>query len=103
FANYTGLAATLILIALLATSNDVSLRRFGTPGWKGLQRWNYFCFGLTGLHTLLYQEGVESQKLPFVILAVLCIALTLTIQLVGFRWRKVRARIQTPAIEVFSP
>ena len=29
-ANYTGLAATLILVALLVTSNDASLRRLGT-------------------------------------------------------------------------
>jgi len=41
FANYTGLISALILIALLATSNDYSLRILGTPRWKQLQRWNY--------------------------------------------------------------
>jgi methionine sulfoxide reductase heme-binding subunit len=89
-ANYTGLAATLILITLLATSNDASLRRLGTPGWKRLQRWNYACFGLTAIHCFLYQVGVESQILPFVGAAIVCVTLTLLIQLAGFRQRRTK-------------
>ena len=35
-ANYTGLTAGLILIALLVTSNDASLRRLGTERWRSV-------------------------------------------------------------------
>lgn len=45
-ANYTGIIAALVLLVLLATSNDAMLRKLGTPGWKRLQRWNYLCFAL---------------------------------------------------------
>src|SRR3974390_572773 len=46
FSNYTGAIAVVLLAALLATSNDYSLRRFGSTGWKSLQRWNYAVFAL---------------------------------------------------------
>ena len=49
--NFTGLFAALIVLGLLATSNDAALRKLGRPGWKSLQRWNYACFAL-GRHTL---------------------------------------------------
>lgn len=87
-ANYTGLSAAFILLLLLATSNDASLRKLGTPGWKKLQRWNYACFALTAVHTFVYQEGVESQKLPFLATAIVAVALTLLVQYQGFRLRK---------------
>jgi len=61
-ANFTGLIATLILLALLATSNDASLRKLGTPGWKQLQRWNYVCFALTAVHTFTYQAGIKANN-----------------------------------------
>ena len=43
--NETGLIAALILLVLLATSNDASLRNLGLARWKSWQRWNYACFG----------------------------------------------------------
>jgi len=86
-ANFTGLAAALILLALLCMSNDASLRKLGAPEWKGWQRWNYACFGFTVLHCFFYQLGVESQKLPFVIAAGLCIATTAALQWAGYRRR----------------
>ena len=51
----------LLLILLLATSNDFSLRRFGTHKWKQLQRWNYAVFALVAVHSFAFQ-GVETQK-----------------------------------------
>jgi len=47
-ANYTGAIGAPLLIALLATSNDISLRRLGAGSWKSLQRWNYAVFALGG-------------------------------------------------------
>ena len=42
FANWSGLAATLVLVLLLLISNDVSLRRLGSRRWKAWQRWTYW-------------------------------------------------------------
>lgn len=94
FNNFTGLAATLVLIALFATSNDWSLKRLGTPKWKQLQRWNYVCFVLTGAHAVGYQ-WMEKQKSPFVITAVVCLVLTVSLQSAGFM--QIRRRASNPA------
>lgn len=87
FANYTGLLAALFLIALFATSNDLSLRTLGTPGWKRLQRWNYLCFGLAAIHTVLYQ-ATEARRDGFVVVSSISILLTIAIQLLGFARRR---------------
>lgn len=87
WANYTGLFGALILLALFATSNDLSLRALGTPQWKKLQRWNYACFALAAIHTLLYQKQEKLHE-RFVLTAVLCISLTLLLQLAGFYRRR---------------
>ena len=89
FANFTGLFAALMLLALLATSNDASLRKMGQPGWKGLQRWNYACCGLTALHTFGYLIGIESLKWAWIAMAGLCALLTATLQYQG--WRRHRS------------
>ena len=87
-ANYTGALSTLLILALLATSNDYSLRKLGTGEWKTLQRWNYAVFLLAGAHSLLYQERVEQQKPWFVAVVIVCIALTITLQLLVFSRRQ---------------
>jgi sulfoxide reductase heme-binding subunit YedZ len=94
FANYTGLAAALILLALLATSNDIPLRKFGAPGWKQLQRWNYLCFALVAVHTVTYQKGIENQPLTFFGTSVIAILVTVTLQFMG--WSR-RVERYTPA------
>lgn len=50
FANFVGLGAALLLLMLLAISNDVSVRSMGTPRWKSLQRWSYVALVLTVIH-----------------------------------------------------
>jgi sulfoxide reductase heme-binding subunit YedZ len=55
FANYTGLAATMVATLLLAISNDLALRRLGPERWKALQRWNYVGFTLVALHGVGYE------------------------------------------------
>jgi sulfoxide reductase heme-binding subunit YedZ len=87
-ANYSGLLALLVLLLLLATSNDASVRKLGSPGWKKLQRWNYACFPLTAIHTFVYQRGIESQPWPFLTTAIATVALTLIVQYRGFQLRK---------------
>lgn len=53
-ANYTGLGATLLLVVLLAISNDLSLRALGAARWKRIQRFNYLLFALVAVHGALY-------------------------------------------------
>lgn len=87
-ANYTGIVAVVVLIILLATSNDAMLRKLGTPGWKQLQRWNYVCFALTAVHTLTYQTGIETARFSLVGTALVTIVITLWFQLVGYNRRR---------------
>ncbi len=86
-ANYSGAASTLVLIVLLATSNDYSLRALGTQKWKQLQRWNYAAFGAAAIHAIAFQ-AVEKQRLPFVSFVDLCIAITLSVQIAGILKRR---------------
>jgi methionine sulfoxide reductase heme-binding subunit len=97
FANFSGLLAALVLLALLATSNDLCLKSFGTPRWKQLQRWNYLCFGLAAVHTILYQI-TEGKINSFVALGGISMLLTLALQLSGYMLRRQR-RTQSQAVE----
>ncbi|HYS46170.1 MAG TPA: hypothetical protein VEM35_07010 [Rhizomicrobium sp.] len=87
FSNFTGLFAALMLLALLVTSNDATLRKLGLPGWKSLQRWNYACFGLTAFHTFGYLMGIESLKWASIATACLCVVLSALLQYLGWRRR----------------
>jgi methionine sulfoxide reductase heme-binding subunit len=63
FSNWTGLAAALVLLLLLAISNDASLRALGTRRWKSWQRWTYWAAVLTVAHALGYQ--IEANQRPW--------------------------------------
>jgi sulfoxide reductase heme-binding subunit YedZ len=93
FNNFTGLAGVLIVLLLLVTSNDWSLRWLGTPRWKQLQRMNYACFALSAAHALGYQV-MEKQKAAFMVTVGLCIAATCVLQGTGYLLRRRRGRIR---------
>jgi methionine sulfoxide reductase heme-binding subunit len=85
-ANHTGLAATLVLVLLLALSNDLALRWLRSRRWKSLQRWNYAAFGLVALHGAGYQ--VNSGRPPALVALFLgMIAAVVIIQVAGYRAR----------------
>lgn len=70
-ANYTGLAATLFLVVLLAISNDVALRTLGTTRWKRVQRLNSLLFALVAAHGALYLAVDRASWLlivPFILI-----------------------------------
>lgn len=90
-ANYTGVAAALVAAALLATSNDVSLRFFKRERWKAIQRWNYVFVVLVVLHGVVYQY-VEKRLLPYVFYIGAIALWMLAFQFAGFR----KKRRQTP-------
>ena len=92
FANWTGLVATLLLLMLLAISNDLSLRAMGSKRWKSWQRWTYGAAALIVAHTFGYQvseKGHEWYMLAFAVVA----GVVVVLQLDG--WRRVRARAST--------
>lgn len=101
FSNYTALAGFLLLIALLATSNDICLRRLGTRRWKRLQRWNYALFALVAAHGIGYLL-IEKQQIPFVTTVGVCIAAALVLQIAGFvaRSKRTDKRNLSAAIDV---
>ena len=96
-ANYLGLAATLILVLLLALSNDLALRRFGTRRWKALQRSTYILVGLVTIHALVY-FGYEDRGLPFVSILAVIVSLVVTIQLAGL-WQRKRKQAHTSTVD----
>jgi sulfoxide reductase heme-binding subunit YedZ len=72
-ANYTGLGATLLLVVLLAISNDLALRKLGPGRWKRIQRLNYVLFGLVVAHGVLYlavDKASWVRIVPFILLVV---------------------------------
>ena len=52
--NWTGLAATVIVVGLLALSSDFALRKLKAGPWKWLQRLNYALFALVIAHAIYY-------------------------------------------------
>lgn len=87
FSNYTGLLCTLLVLLLLATSNDYALRVLGTPHWKQLQRLNYFAFALGGAHALGYQ-AIEKQRIAFVAVVLASVLTTGALQTMGYARRR---------------
>lgn len=98
-ANYSGAFCTLVVILLLASSNDYSLRRIGTLPWKKLQRWNYAAFVLLAIHALAYEKGIETQKLAFVATTIAGLLITLILQLCGLALRRSAAAAPTSPAE----
>ena len=91
FANYTGVGATLILLLLLALSNDASLRLLKARRWKSLQRWNYGLMVLVVVHGVAYQL-IEKRQPAFIVLLGLLVVAAVGAQTTGFR-RLVRSEL----------
>lgn len=89
FANYTGLLATLIVVVLLAISNDFSLRRLKAKRWKFLQRLNYALAALVVAHTVLYQI-LEKRPPSLIVPVAVVILFGIIVQILGFKnYRKI--------------
>jgi methionine sulfoxide reductase heme-binding subunit len=97
--NWTGLAATVIVVLLLVLSNDRYLRELKSRRWKGLQRLNYTLFGLVVLHAVYY-GALSRMTSTFTRLLIVSVIAVLAGQAVGvWLWRRTNAR---PAHEVGS-
>jgi len=86
--NWTGLAALVIALGLLATSNDIALRTLKARPWKWLQRLNYALFLLVILHAFFYGAFLRLTS-PFTLLLLLSAIAVFAGQSVGiWLWRR---------------
>jgi sulfoxide reductase heme-binding subunit YedZ len=86
-ANYTGLGAALILVVLLATSNDASLRRLGAGPWRSLHALVAWCLVLTLLHAVTYQF-IETRRWETVALLLVVSVAASWLRIVRIRLRR---------------
>jgi sulfoxide reductase heme-binding subunit YedZ len=99
-ANWTGLAAAVLLVLLLALSSDRAIRCLGARLWKRLQRLTYLLLGLVALHTVLYQ--VLEARVAWLIMAGAALAgAAVALQLAGVLRR--RAADAAPAAHSSRP
>lgn len=90
--NWTGLAATVIVVALLATSSDFALRKLKAKRWKRIQRLNYALFALVIAHAFFYGVLLRTDS-PYTLLLLLSVIAVFVGQAVGvwlYRRRPVR-------------
>jgi DMSO/TMAO reductase YedYZ heme-binding membrane subunit len=91
-ANWTGLAATVIVVGLLAISSNFALRKLKAGPWKWLQRLNYALFALVILHAFFYGALLRTTS-PFTFLLLISLIAVFVGQAVGvWLWRRKHAR-----------
>lgn len=98
-ANWTGLAATVIVVGLLAISTDRSLRELTGRRWKNLQRLNYALFVLVVLHAYFYGALLRVTS-PFALMLLGTVVAVAAGQVAGMRLWRQRARQRSAG---FSP
>jgi sulfoxide reductase heme-binding subunit YedZ len=90
--NWTGLAALVIVVGLLALSSDFALRKLKARPWKQLQRLNYALFALVTLHAFFYGALLRVTS-PFTLLLGLSVIAVFVGQAVGiWLWRRRSSR-----------
>ncbi len=82
-----GMVAFVLMIPLVATSNNMSVRRLG-PRWRSLQRLVYPAAVLGGVHYVMQAKGFQIE--PLIYLAVIVGLLTLRFPFAAFvtRWKQ---------------
>jgi methionine sulfoxide reductase heme-binding subunit len=86
--NWTGLAALVIVVGLLAISTDSALRELKARRWKKLQRLNYALFALVVLHAFFYGALLRMSS-PFTRLLFFIVIAVFAGQAVGiWLWRR---------------
>jgi DMSO/TMAO reductase YedYZ heme-binding membrane subunit len=90
--NWTGFAATVIVVGLLAISNNFALRKLKARRWKRIQRLNYVLFALVIAHAFFYGALVEMTS-PYTLLLFLSVIAVFLGQAVGiWLWRRRHSR-----------
>jgi sulfoxide reductase heme-binding subunit YedZ len=93
--NWTGLAATVIVVLLLVLSTDRYLRELKSRRWKDLQRLNYTLFALVVLHAIYY-GALRQTTSPFARVLIVTVTTVLIGQATGiWLWRRTNANPRT--------
>jgi sulfoxide reductase heme-binding subunit YedZ len=86
--NWTGLAATVIVVLLLVISTDRSLRELKARPWKNLQRLSYALFALVVLHAIFYGT-LRRMTSPFTVILVVTVSVVFLGQVIGiWLWQR---------------
>jgi sulfoxide reductase heme-binding subunit YedZ len=98
-ANWTGLAATIIVVGLLALSSDLALRKLKAKTWKNLQRFNYALFALVIAHAFFYGAIARTDS-PYTLVLLVSVLAVVVGQTVGiWLWRRRRTCTAASASE----
>jgi methionine sulfoxide reductase heme-binding subunit len=93
--NWTGLAATVIVVGLLAISSDAALRKLKAKRWKNLQRLNYALFALAIIHAIFYGALLRITSISTILLGVI-VSLVFIGQMIGiWLWRRRHSRVDS--------
>ena len=96
-ANWTGLAALVIVVGLLALSSNVALRKLKARPWKRLQRLNYALFALVVVHAFFYGALLRVTS-PFTLLLGASVVAVFVGQVAGiWLWRRRASRTASTA------
>ena len=96
--NWTGLAATIIVVGLLTISSDAALRKLKAGPWKRLQRLNYALFALVLAHAIYYGALLRVTS-PTTILLGLITILVFAGQAIGiWLWRRRHYRTEARSV-----
>jgi DMSO/TMAO reductase YedYZ heme-binding membrane subunit len=93
--NWTGLAAAVIVVGLLAISSDLALRKLKARRWKNLQRLNYALFVLVIAHAIFYGALLRVTSITTFLLGLIVILVFIG-QIMGvWLWRRRHTRTTT--------
>ncbi len=87
--NYLGVIAAMMIVVLLAISNDTAIQKLGPPRWKTVQRLSYPLFVVIFLHGLVYQL-IEDRGIIYIALLVLTLCVVAIFQARGFSQRRAK-------------
>jgi methionine sulfoxide reductase heme-binding subunit len=92
--NWTGLAATVIVVGLLAVSSDAALRKLKAKRWKNLQRLNYALFTLVIVHAIFYGALLRITSISTILLGII-VSLVFIGQMIGiWLWRRRHSHVE---------
>lgn len=90
--NWTGLAATVIVVGLLAISSNFALRKLKARRWKNLQRLNYFLFALVIVHAIFYGALLRVTSISTLLLGIIVITVFIGQVMGVWLWRRRHSR-----------
>lgn len=73
-----GMAAFLLAVPLVATSNNAALRRMGPVAWRKLHRLTYLVVPLGAIHFVMLGKTWTAESMTYLLICVILLALRLS-------------------------